>query len=114
MLNGREITNYEKGLLTGVAIGAALGPSFTLIIFCLIVCYDLGRPQIIEVSQRAFTRVLGINEEVSRKMTDNLDVETVNRLVRFAQTLTSQGDGDKLKKDEEKMLVESKEDIEEG
>lgn len=90
MLNAREITNYEKGLLTGVAIGAVLGPSFTLMIFCLIICYDLGRPQLIDVSQRAFTRFLGINDDVFKKMLDTLDVETVNRLVRFTQSLSNE------------------------
>lgn len=62
MIVGREASSYEKGLLTGVGIGAVVGPSITLVIFLLIICYDLGRPQIIEIGQRAMSRILNLDE----------------------------------------------------
>jgi hypothetical protein len=62
MIAGRDISSYEKGLLTGVGIGAVVGPSITLVIFLLIICYDLGRPQLVDVGQRALNRILDITE----------------------------------------------------
>jgi hypothetical protein len=92
MLNGREISNYEKGLLTGVAIGAVLGPSFTLIIFCLIICYDLGRPQLIDIGQRAFSKIIGINNDTGKQIVDSIDMETIQKLMKIAKTLQTQED----------------------
>lgn len=90
MLNGREISNYEKGLLTGVAIGAVLGPSFTLIIFCLIICYDLGRPQLIEIGQRAFSKIIGINNDAGKQIVESIDMETIQKFMKIAKTLQNQ------------------------
>ena len=96
MFNGREISVYEKGLLTGAAIGAAIGPSLMLVVFCMIICYDLGRPKIIEVGQRALSRILGISEETSQSILESIDPETLRKLIDHADVKSNQEDKDPL------------------
>jgi hypothetical protein len=101
MLNGREISNYEKGLLTGVAIGAVVGPSITLVVFCLIIAYDLGRPQIIDVGQKAISRIFALKNEKSNpnQFTDALgklnemDPDTIQKIFRMGAGLMGENEG---------------------
>lgn len=60
MLN-REISNFERGILVGIPIGAIAGPSIALVIFVLIVCYDLGRPKIVDIGQNLINKHLGLD-----------------------------------------------------
>jgi hypothetical protein len=48
-------------MLVGIPIGAIAGPSVALVLFVLIVCYDLGRPRIVEAGQRIVDKYLGID-----------------------------------------------------
>ena len=61
MAISREISNFERGMLVGIPIGAIAGPSVALVLFVLIVCYDLGRPRIVEAGQRIVDKYLGID-----------------------------------------------------
>lgn len=57
----REISNFERGMLIGIPIGAIGGPSIALVLFVLIVCYDLGRPRIVDVGQQMVNKYFGID-----------------------------------------------------
>ena len=57
----REISNFERGMLVGIPIGAIAGPSIALVIFVLIVCYDLGRPKIVDIGQNLLNKHLGLD-----------------------------------------------------
>lgn len=61
MAISREISNFERGMLVGIPIGAIAGPSIALVLFVLIVCYDLGRPRIVDVGQKLMDKYLGID-----------------------------------------------------
>lgn len=61
MAISREISNFERGMLVGIPIGAIAGPSVALVLFVLIVCYDLGRPRIVDVGQRLIDKYIGID-----------------------------------------------------
>lgn len=59
----RQASDFERGLLIGAMISSLMPNTLMLMIFCMIICYDLGRPRIIEVVQKMLNRMTGIDFE---------------------------------------------------
>jgi len=122
MIN-REITNYEKGLLCGIAVGSIVGPSITLVVFCLIICYDLGRPQIIDIGQRTISKLIGIKEDKKKekgkknnqltKSIKNIDPNILEKILKFsAQFVSNEKEDEKEDEDEDEEEEDEKEEDE--
>lgn len=58
---GRRFEVWERGLMTGLVIGAFFGPSLIMIVLALFICYDIGRPRVVEVIGKTMERMTGVD-----------------------------------------------------
>lgn len=88
----REITEFQRGMITGIAIGALVGPTPMLILFSVIIAYDMGSPRLIEVVRRAINKVINVvdpNEperveiEISKTLDTPIQNEGLTQLERI-------------------------------
>lgn len=101
MVVSREISNFERGMLVGIPIGAIAGPSVALVLFVLIVCYDLGRPRIVDVGQKLLDKYIGLDiissasGGVDKEPTTNISDEERNMLSQLLAKLSGVNGGNK-------------------
>lgn len=85
----REISNFERGMLVGLPIGAIAGPSIALVIFVLIVCYDLGRPKIVDLGQNLLNKHLGFDLYTNNSAQNHQNAQTPN-IIDILQSATDE------------------------
>lgn len=59
----RQASDFERGLLVGSMIASMMPNTLMIFIFLMVICYDLGRPRIIEVVQKMIGRMTGMDLE---------------------------------------------------
>lgn len=95
-MSTRQASDFERGLLVGSMIASMMPNTLMLFLFLMVICYDLGRPRIIEVFQKTASRVLGIDFESDQlsqlsQLSQNIQNLQTNSQNQGVQNLQNQG-----------------------